>query len=308
MHLNVADLNKAMLQEIQLPGLPNYKNIFLLRLDLIHPTVHGNKWFKLKYNLIEAKEKDYDTILTFGGAYSNHIHATAAAGKLFGFKTIGIIRGEKRLPLNPTLEFAFQRGMKFHYVSRSEYRHKHTEKFIDNLKSIFGEVYIIPEGGTNLLAVKGCAEIPRLINSDYDCLAVACGTAGTLSGLVCGSNNEAKALGFSVLKGGSFLIDQADKLIKKYSGKESGNWEVNLDYHFGGYAKINKSLIDFIFEFKRLNNIMLDPLYTGKMMYGIFDLSSRGYFKQSEKIIVLHTGGLQGLEGMKNKIANLDSL
>ena len=265
------NLNKAVLVEVNFPGITNKQKVYMLRLDLIHPEVHGNKWFKLKYNISYAKENGYNSLLTFGGAYSNHIRATAAAGKLLDIKTIGIIRGEEHLPLNPTLEYAFQNGMDIRYVLRSEYRQKHTSEFQNKMKERFGNIYIIPEGGTNLFAVKGCREIPQLIKEDYDYLCTACGTAGTLSGIVCGLNGNKKVLGFSVLKGGGFLRDNARNLIQEFNKNKLDNWDINLDYHFGGYAKIKYELINFINEFEKVNGIILDPIYTGKMMYGIFD-------------------------------------
>jgi 1-aminocyclopropane-1-carboxylate deaminase/D-cysteine desulfhydrase-like pyridoxal-dependent ACC family enzyme len=299
------DLTKAVLHKIKLPGSVTAPEIFILRLDLIHPLIHGNKFFKMKYNLFEAKKNNYHTLLTFGGAYSNHIHAVSAAGIIFDFKTIGIIRGEEHLPMNPTLSFASSNGMNVHYISRSEYRLKHTQEFQDRLKDRFGNVFIIPEGGTNINALKGCTEIPRLINIDYDYICVACGTAGTFSGVTCELNGERKVLGFAVLKGAGFLIDTAQKLIFDYFGKTLSNWDINLDCHFGGYAKINYRLIDFINEFERLNGIQLDPVYTGKMMLGIYDLAHKGYFCKEKRIIALHTGGIQGREGMERRIKKL---
>ncbi len=296
------DKDKIYLQEVFFPGEQNGIRIYIKRIDLVHPFISGNKWFKLKYNIIKAREEEYETILTFGGAYSNHVHATAAAGREFGFNTIGIIRGEEHLPLNPTLAFAVQAGMKIFYVNRSGYRSKHLPEFRQRLIEKFGRTYIVPEGGTNLLAVKGSSEIPSLIEIDFDYLCTACGTAGTISGLIAGMDGRKKILGFSVLRGGAFLIKQTEKLLNDYSGKSYSNWSINLDYHFGGYAKINRELVLFIRQFEDLNGILLDPIYTGKMMYGIFDLSRSGCFETGSKIVALHTGGLQGVEGMRQKM------
>ncbi len=301
------DLRKAELHKIKLPGYTTAPEIYMLRLDLIHPQIHGNKFFKMKYNLFEAKN-NYDTILTFGGAYSNHIHAVSAAGKIFGFKTTGIIRGEEHLPLNPTLQYASNNGMNLHYISRSEYRLKQTQEFQGKLKEKFGNVFIIPEGGTNLNAIKGCSEIPQLINIDYDYICTACGTAGTFSGVVAELDGNKKILGFAVLKNAGFLIDTTQKMVLDYSGKKYSNWEIKLDYHFGGYAKINYELIDFINEFEKLNGITLDPVYTGKMMFGIYDLAKKKYFGKENRTIALHTGGLQGCEGMRSKIDRIMNL
>lgn len=297
----IINIDKAIEQEIVLPDYQNKIKVFIKRLDLIHPHISGNKWFKLKYNLHTASENGYNTLLTFGGAYSNHIYATSAAGKLFGFNTIGIIRGEEHLPLNSTLQFAADNGMKLYYVTRSDYRKKHTEEFQNSLREKFGNVYIVPEGGTNLLALKGATEIPSLIQTEYNYICTACGTAGTLSGLIAGLEGKKTLLGFSVLKGGEFLIDNTEKLVEGYTQKKFSNWTINLDYHFGGYAKVNRTLIEFIHEFEKLNGIQLDYVYTGKMMYGIFELLKLGYFKNGHSIAVLHTGGLQGNKGMEKR-------
>ena len=196
--------NNIPLQKIEAEFL-NKKNIklYVLREDLIHPEISGNKWRKLKYNIKDAKEKGVETVLTFGGAFSNHIVATAAAGNVFGIKTIGIIRGEEKLPLNPTLQLAKDNGMHFKYVSREAYRNKNEYPFINGLKSEFGAVYVIPEGGSNALAVKGCAEIVDNINIEYDVICCACGTGGTIAGIISSTNKQ--VLGFPALKGGGVL-------------------------------------------------------------------------------------------------------
>ena len=292
----------AVEQKVSLPGTD--AEIYLKRLDLVHPEISGNKWFKLKYNLEAAREKNYNTILTFGGAYSNHIHATAAAGKIFGFQTIGIVRGEENLPLNPTLSFAKEKGMRIFYLSRSLYRNKKEKFFKDYLRDYFGDVCIIPEGGSNKLAVKGTSEIVESFERGYDLICAPVGTGGTSAGIIIGLNGDAKYLGFSVLKGGGFLFEEAGNLIFKYNQKTYSNWNINLDYHFGGYAKIDYKLIKFMREFKTLNGVELDPIYTGKMLFGIADLINKGKLG-FKKILALHTGGLQGVEGMKPKITKI---
>ena len=279
--------------------------LFIKREDLNHPELSGNKWHKLKYNLITAKENGYETLLTFGGAYSNHIYATAAAGKLFGFKTIGIIRGEEHLPLNPTLSFAISKGMKIQYVNRKSYREKNSSEFIKNLREKFGKFYLVPEGGTNNLAVKGASEIISNIDIDFDYICCACGTGGTLAGLVSGLNGRKKALGFSVLKGGGFLLNDVEKLIYESAGKKYNNWDINLDFHCGGYAKINSELIKFIQRFKKITSITIEPIYTGKLLFGVYNLILNHYFNNGNAILVIHTGGLQGLIGMKNKVLKI---
>ncbi|MUU78907.1 1-aminocyclopropane-1-carboxylate deaminase/D-cysteine desulfhydrase [Winogradskyella endarachnes] len=274
--------------------LNNSFELIVKREDLIHPFISGNKFRKLKYNLLRAQEINANALLTFGGAYSNHIAAVAYAGKAYGYKTVGIIRGEElqsRTDLNPTLAFAKRCGMNFKFISRQEYRNKADDNFIDKLKTEFQAFYLIPEGGTNTLAIKGCEEIlePEDLSFDYVCCAV--GTGGTISGIINASNDNQNILGFPALKG-DFL--QQD--IRKFANRD--NWELITDYHFGGYGKIKPELISFINEFKKRYNIPLDPIYTGKMMYGIFDLIEKEFFPPNSKILAIHTGGLQGIAGV----------
>ena len=295
--------DSAVLQNVILPNVNKNTNVYIKREDLLHPIISGNKWRKLKYNLVEAKDKGYKTILTFGGAYSNHIHATAFAGKIFGFNTIGIIRGEEHQPLNPTLKDATEFGMKIYYVSRSEYRKKTDKNFIEMLHQKFGDFYHVPEGGSNNLAVKGGTEIVQDINIDFDYIVSACGTGGTLAGVICGLDGNKEAIGVSALKGAGFLNENVSKFVKDYSGKNYYNWKIKLDYHFGGFAKTKPEQIAYMKEFEELNNIQLDPIYTSKMIYGIYDMIKNGEIKKEATIIALHTGGLQGRRG-KEKVLN----
>lgn len=274
--------------------------IYVLRSDLIHPWVSGNKWFKLKYNLLEAKEQGYKTLLTFGGAYSNHIYSTAAAGNLFNFRTIGVIRGEETLPLNHTLSFAQQQGMQLVYLNRQTYAHKNNLAIQTELQQRYGTAYIIPEGGCNLLGVRGCTEI---INNfaEFDTVCLACGTATTLTGITLSLPNNKKVLGFPVLKGGEFLEKDIQNLLQDYLNsalpvpyKTFATWQLISDYHFGGYAKVNPELIRFCQDFQRKHSIPLDYIYTGKMFYGIWNLLQKGWFKSGSQLLLIHTGGLQG--------------
>ncbi|MFD1162939.1 MULTISPECIES: 1-aminocyclopropane-1-carboxylate deaminase/D-cysteine desulfhydrase [Hwangdonia] len=276
--------------------LPQNKGValFVKREDSIHPFVSGNKYRKLKYNFIEAKNRGLKTLLTFGGAYSNHIAAVAAAGQNQGFKTIGVIRGDElfnNIENNPTLSFAKQCGMRFKFVSREDYRNKTSQAFIDNLKKEFSAFYLIPEGGTNPLAIKGCEEILTKDDANFDFICTSVGTGGTISGLINSSAANQQVLGFSALKG-DFLKEDISKFVTKT------NWKLVTDYHFGGYAKINEALISFINDFKKDYQIPLDPVYTGKMMFGIYDLIEKGYFPKGSKILAIHTGGLQGIAGI----------
>lgn len=271
--------------------------LYIKRDDLIDQHISGNKFFKLKYNLFEATNNNVRTLLSFGGAYSNHIYSLAYAGKKFGFKTIGIIRGEEHIPLNPTLSYAKKCGMELFYLSRSDYRKKYSDEIINRLHNEFGDFYLIPEGGSNDLAVKGCSEIPSRIDLDYDYLFCACGTGGTLAGIINGINNKSKVIGIAVLKNASFLIDE----VKRLSCSVNSNWEILLNYHFGGYSKFNSELVDFIKTFNEKFNIQLEPIYTGKMIYAIYDLARNDFFKQGSKIVAYHSGGLQGLEGLRQR-------
>ncbi|MDO5968424.1 pyridoxal-phosphate dependent enzyme [Flavivirga aquimarina] len=286
-------------QQINLPDNKGVE-LFIKREDEIHPFISGNKYRKLKYNLLEAKKEGFKTLLTFGGAFSNHIAAVASAGNLLGFKTIGVIRGEEledKIFDNDTLSFAKQNGMQFKFVSRDAYRDKTSETFLKMLKETFDDFYLIPEGGTNALAIKGCEEILTEADSVYDYICCAVGTGGTISGLINCLKPGQQVLGFPALKG-DFL--QQD--ISKFATNTC--WGLITDYHFGGYAKINEELVAFINQFKKLNNIPLDPVYTGKMMFGILDLIDKGYFKKDSKILAIHTGGLQGIKGMNAVLKN----
>ncbi|MFC2083905.1 1-aminocyclopropane-1-carboxylate deaminase/D-cysteine desulfhydrase [Bacteroidota bacterium] len=302
-----SDINEynAVIQEVKMPGVGKNISVFIKRLDLIHPVISGNKWYKLKYNLIEARKKGYETLLTFGGAFSNHIHATAAVGKLFEFKTIGFIRGEEHLPLNPTLDFATKQDMELFYVDRQSYRNKNSPEFLNKIRKNFQHVYILPEGGTNSLAVKGCSEIINSIDINFNYICTPVGTGGTISGLIAGLKEQKSIMGFSVLKNGYFLSGNIGDLLNDYNNINYKNWQINHDYHFEGYAKLNLELINFIDEFKQINDIQLDYVYTSKMMYGIFDLIRKKVFEPKSVIIALHTGGVQGNSGMNQRVEKL---
>lgn len=268
--------------------------VSIKREDLIHPYISGNKYRKLKYNLAQAKTEGRTILLTFGGAFSNHIAAVAAVGMELGFETIGVIRGEElvdKIEANHTLKFAKSCGMTFKFITREAFRNKISVEFIKNLKIEFGDFYLIPEGGTNDLAIKGCEEIILDTDSEFDYICCSVGTGGTISGIINASKPHQKILGFPALKG-DFLQEEISKFA------ENLNWQLITDYHFGGYAKINPELIGFINQFKSAHNIPLDPIYTGKLLFGVMDLLNKGYFPEKSKILVIHTGGLQGISGM----------
>ena len=283
-----------------LTSFPNAISVQIKREDLIHPFVSGNKFRKLKYNLLQAKTENHDTLLTFGGAFSNHIAAVAFAGKEKGFKTIGIIRGDElegKVDENPTLSFAQNCGMQLEFISREEYRLKSEVSFIENLKQKFGSFYLIPEGGTNDLAIKGCQEILTPEDADFDYICCSIGTGGTISGIINSVLPHQKVLGFPALKG-DFLKEEICNFV------QNENWELLTDYHFGGYGKVNEALIQFINQFYTENQIPLDPIYTGKMVFGVIDLIQKNYFPAESKILLIHTGGIQGIQGMNMKLKN----
>ena len=268
--------------------------VFMRRLDLINSPISGNKYFKLKYNISKALEEKNDTIVTFGGAYSNHILATSIISKEVNIKCIGYIRGEKTLPLNPTLNDAINNGMQIRYISRKEYKRINNEDYLNFLKQKHKNSYIIPEGGTNKLAVKG-AEL--IINSDDNFQFICCpiGTGGTISGIINSSSKNQQIIGFSSIKGVNKIIDDIDSFTNK------NNWKINDDYCLGGYAKVSSKLINFIYDFYEDKNIALDAVYTGKMMMGIIDLILNDNFPKGSNILVIHTGGIQGNRGINER-------
>ena len=266
--------------------------LYIKREDVLHEEISGNKFRKLKYNLEEAKRQGKTKLLTFGGAFSNHIAAVAAAGRNYGFETVGVIRGEElalKFLENPTLKKASEDGMQFYFATRTQYRDKTNADFLTELHQQFGDFYLIPEGGTNEFAVKGCEEILTEDDEKFDFVCCAVGTGGTISGIINSLQPHQKALGFPALKG-DFLFDE----IQKYA--KNDRWDLITDYHFGGYAKINEQLKQFMDQFYKKYLITLDPVYTSKLTFGVIDLISKGYFKPYSKILLIHTGGLQGLQ------------
>ncbi|CAL2075114.1 1-aminocyclopropane-1-carboxylate deaminase [Tenacibaculum sp. 190524A02b] len=293
-------------QQVFLSVLKEKKvELFIKREDTIHPFVSGNKYRKLKYNIEEAIHQKKQTLLTFGGAFSNHIAAVASAGNLSKLKTIGIIRGEELankldevLVKNATLKHAYENGMHLKFVSREDYRKKEENIFIEVLKEEFGDFYLIPEGGTNELAIRGCKEILQPKDEKFDYICCAIGTGGTISGIINSVKNHQKVIGFPALKG-DFLQKEIESLAKR-----NDNWELTKEYHFGGYGKFNEELIRFINQFKKETKIPLDPIYTGKMLFGIIDMVSKNSFPEGSKILAIHTGGLQGIKGANEKLKN----
>lgn len=282
------------------------QNLRLLvkRDDLLHPYISGNKWRKLKYNLLEASKLGCETLVTFGGAYSNHLAAVAAAGVEFGFSTVGVVRGEKVVPLNPTLKYVEKCGMELKYVSRTNFRKKSNTSILEDLEINLDACYVLPEGGTNYLALPGCAEIVTEIETQLghlpDYLLTACGTGGTLAGIVSGFKGRSEAIGVSVLKG-DFLKNDVASLLARCGEPARDNWQILTGYHFGGYAKFKPELIHFINDFQKTQGIPLDPVYTGKLFFAAFDLVEKGFFEKNTTIVLVHTGGLQGVAGFNER-------
>ncbi|RZF52682.1 1-aminocyclopropane-1-carboxylate deaminase/D-cysteine desulfhydrase [Acinetobacter halotolerans] len=271
-------------------ALPYPVQLTIKRLDQIHPRISGNKFFKLKYNLLAAQQQGLTQVLTFGGAYSNHIAATAYAAQHFGFDSIGIIRGEELASqrLNPTLETAQDFGMQLHFVSRAEYRLRHETEYLAQLQQQYPQTMIVPEGGTNILAIQGTQEILSADDlANYDVICCAVGTGGTIAGLIESSADHQLVLGFSALKGDFLKQD-----IQKWTDKN--NWSLTDAYCCGGYAKTTPELLQFMQEFEQQYAIPLEQVYTAKMMLGVFDLIQQNYFPAHTRILVIHTGGLQG--------------
>jgi 1-aminocyclopropane-1-carboxylate deaminase len=239
---------------------------------------------------MQAAENGQRTLLTFGGAYSNHIRATAAVGHYCGFKTIGIIRGEEHLPLNPSLTYAVGRGMRLCYMDRITYRQKRDPSILAALQRDFGDFYLLPEGGSNELAVRGCMEIPAEISPGFDMICCPCGTGGTLAGIAAGLEPGQRAIGFSSLKGGDFLANDVADLQQRTFGNYSDNWRIETSFHFGGFARKTAELELFISEFRRRNGILLEWIYVAKMMYGLYKLISEGAFGRGSRIIAVITG------------------
>ena len=291
------------LEGVEFSGFSKYNTqLKILRLDKMHPDFGGNKFFKLKRNIEKIKKLGSPPVLSFGGAYSNHLRALAAAGKMYSFKTLGLVRGEIVRPLNPVLKFCEANGMELHALSRSAYRLKSTEKHLDLLRNKFGEFYLLPEGGSNREALFGCAEIPQFIpQTDEGSLRhiiLACGTGLTLSGIAIGSSSlkSTKIIGFSTLKAPGYLAQQITKYLHSFANsfarKNLAPWRVEDNFHCGGYAKTDAGLLEFIKKFNKETMVPLEPVYTGKMLYGFSQLLGSGVIPPGGEVIAIHTGGI----------------
>lgn len=278
------------IQQLRSPFIDSHElSITVKRDDLIHSEISGNKWRKLQFNLEQMKKEGKQLLLTFGGAFSNHIAATAALGKYYGIKTAGVIRGDEGFS-NSTLQQASENGMELFFVDRAAYRERNSPHFLKGLNKQFGDFYLVPEGGANELGVKGCEEILKEESDAYNFVAVAAGTGTTASG-ICRSLTNEKLLVFPALKGGSFILED----MRQYCSKaQLASVELLLDYHFGGFGKVKPELIEFMAAFRGQYGLELDRVYTSKMFFGLFHLIKQNYFPKGSKILVIHTGGLQG--------------
>lgn len=258
-------------------------NIGVLRLDVLHPEISGNKWFKLKYNLQEATQQHKHTIITFGGAYSNHIAATAFACRQENMHCVGIIRGEEEAIGNATISFAKQQGMILRFVTRNHYRQKHNTEFITRLLQEFPDGYVIPEGGANALGEKGCAEILVPPLNVYSHIYCAYGTGTTFRGMAKSLAKQQTLTAVNVLK-----YEAKSHLI---------NTSVLNQYHCGGYAKHTPKLLEFKKQFENTFSITLDYVYTSKLFLAVMSEIDQGKLDKSANVLVVHSGGLQGNSG-----------
>jgi len=298
MHLELIKLEKtfkpSILTKIDDPLLDQYQiKLWIKRDDLLHTIISGNKWRKLKYTLDHALSEGADTLISMGGAYSNHLHALAYVGKALGLKTIGLVRGEQPETLTPALSDMQNWGMELKFVSRSDYRRLRHYKGCYDLPGLKPRQYWLPEGGAQALALKGVAELVNEIDITYDILCVPCGTGATLAGIIDGVPDQVSVMGFAALKNADFLQTDVEILLSR----PCTNWQINHHYHFGGFAKTATELLAFIADFEFKTGIPLEPVYTGKMMYALYDLITKHKFKPGQRIMAVHTGGLQGKRG-----------
>ncbi|ALO36076.1 cysteine desulfhydrase [Colwellia sp. MT41] len=294
----------SILQNIHHPLFDKYKvTVQVKRDDLLHHIISGNKWRKLKYNLRQIKEGVYQGALTFGGSYSNHIHAFAYACKLQKIPCIGVIRGEARYASNFTLAWAKHWGMQCHFVDRKTYRRRFDTEFLTELSELYPNYFFIPEGGSNTLAIPGVAEIVTELNqqTNFDTLLTPVGSGGTLAGLISGdtvaNSKQHRILGIAVLKQAAYLVDEIKCLLSP-QGKRHNNWQLLTNFHRGGYGKFSPDDVKRILAFNQQTGVIFEPVYSGKMVLALLDLLAQGYFSVNERIVLLHTGGLQGLGGM----------
>jgi len=294
----------APVQYIKEPLLQAYGvELAIKRDDMLHPVVSGNKWRKLKYNLLAAREQGYRTLLSFGGAYSNHIHALAGVGKQLDFTTIGVIRGESFVTDNSTLSYASSCGMSLHFVDRATYRRRGDADYLAELQQGFGHCYMLPEGGSNELAVLGVAELWQEVEEVFDYVYTAAGTGATAAGVISAAPAVTEVRVIAVLKGAGFLRQEIAGYLN--NTVETADWQLFDEYHFGGYAHLTPQLVAFMDRFEALHQIPLEPVYTAKMLYALYDQVRSGLIPAGSRVLAIHTGGLQGRAGMELALQRL---
>ncbi|MGB0806550.1 MAG: 1-aminocyclopropane-1-carboxylate deaminase/D-cysteine desulfhydrase [Salibacteraceae bacterium] len=291
---------KAEIQEIQEPlFIEKGVRVFMQRDDLLHPGISGNKWRKLKFNVLDAASKKLNTLVTVGGSHSNHIAAVAAAGKEFGFKTVGLIRGYEGYRNNPTLKQAAEMGMDIRFLDKAQYNELH-DVHLPKLEKEIGSYYFVPMGGGNELGTQGSMEIVNDTPHNTTHIAVACGTGSTLAGIHLAAQQNQNCIGFPVMKNGDFIRDEVIEFQKNFS-KPVSKLNLVTDYHFGGFGKMKPELLDFINLFYKKHQIPLDGIYTGKMMFGLFELIDKNHFPTGSILTAIHTGGVQGNLGLMER-------
>lgn len=286
------------LQPILHPLLTHHGvELWCKRDDLIHPAISGNKWRKLKYHLLHAREQGKQHLLSFGGAYSNHIHALAAAGSHYGFRTTGIIRGESDAVSNSTLSDARRWGMDLVFVDRQSYRRRQDPEWLAQFES--ADTLIVPEGGSSPLAIPGVAELVDEVPFSPDLWVLPCASGGTLAGLVAGKRAREQILAIAVLQGAGFITDEVCRLHP--AAANIPGWQVALDHHDGGYARFSPALWQWVIAFSASTGLPLEPIYSGKAMWGLFRELAAGRIPCGSKIVFIHTGGMQGLAGLREQ-------
>lgn len=269
--------------------------VYMVRADLTHPQISGNKWYKLKYNLRAAKQQGATRVISFGGAYSNHIHALAWSAKAMGMASVGVIRGEH--VKNPMLDDAQKWGMQLHFVDRANYRQRHCADWLEALHLEIGSGFLIPEGGSNPLALRGVAELMQQISqqtSGLDYLLCACGTGGTLAGLLSAAPKNLHIEGYPVLKGAGFLYDDIQRLLDSAEAEVSCSWLLDMDAHYGGYGKISAEHQAQWLMVEQEFKMLFDPVYTSKMVRRFMEKVHQNNYPKGSSIALVHTGGLQG--------------
>ncbi len=289
MIFSVGNINTHVIPAVATPGV----QLDVLRLDTIHPVVSGNKWFKLSGYLRQARNRDAPGIVTFGGAYSNHIVAAVYAAKSAGMRSVGVIRGEEPQRYSPSLQDASANGMKLVFISRSEYAHRKRSPDLSWLDSSLHHYHLIPEGGAGEMGVTGASGILHLADGweTYSDIVTAIGTGTTTAGILKAAMPGQRITGISAMKNNKALYGEIEVLLQR---SVTERLEVMHGYHFGGYGKYTEELLRWMNYFYHMSTIPLDFVYTGKMMFGIFDLLKRGYFSPGAKILAIHSGGLQG--------------